>query len=92
VLQQLLLQERGKKLTRAIGQMRYCLTYEGDGVEVGDMGVEAQTLCDTAHLLSNIVGVASFGAIEDQGAAGVRGGGHGRCLGDASAECRVRRG
>ena len=49
--------------------MRRCLTYEGDGVEVGDMGVEAQTLYEAAHLLRNILGVASFGAIEDQGAA-----------------------
>jgi hypothetical protein len=67
------------------------LTYEGDGVEVGDMGVEAQALCNPSQFLGNILGVASFGAIEDQGAAGGRGGGHGRCLGDARAECRVRR-
>lgn len=41
--------------------------YEADGIELGDVGVEAQTLGQAAQLFCNVLGVSCLGAVDDQG-------------------------
>lgn len=45
------------------------LTYKSDGVELSDFRVESQSLSDPSHLLSHILRVPCFRAVDDQCAA-----------------------
>jgi hypothetical protein len=48
------------------------LTYKSDGVQLSDFRGESQSLSDPSHLLSHILRVACFRAVDDQGAARVQ--------------------
>lgn len=43
--------------------------YEADGVELGDVCIEAQTLSEPPELLCNVLGISRLGAVDDQGTA-----------------------
>lgn len=45
-------------------------TYKGHGIELDDIGIEAQPLSEAAQLLSDVLGVACLGAVEHESAAG----------------------
>lgn len=68
--------------------MDWLVTYKRDGIQGRDLGVEAQTFREPAHFLGDILSTSRLGAIEDQGAAGVRCTRHGGCLCEASSACK----
>lgn len=58
--------------------MMHVPTYKGDGVQGGDFSVESESFSNPSHFLGDILGVASFGTIDDQGASRLLHRSHGR--------------